>query len=84
LFGRQQFSPATVAQTVVSASPNLCNYCATRLIFNIKDKQPVGAPGHKAPGLKQLGKNPRTQQHGPAANLKGASLFIEEAPNQKL
>jgi hypothetical protein len=44
--------------------------------YNIKDKQSVGAPGHKAPGLKQLGKNPRTQQHGPAANLKGASLFI--------
>ena len=43
---------------------------------NIKDKQSVGAPGHKAPGLKQLGNNPRTQQHGPAANLKGASLFI--------
>jgi hypothetical protein len=74
--------------------------CYAPNISNIKDKQSVGAPGHKAPGLKQLGRNPRTQQHGPAANLKGASLFIganddgprlprireqyEEAPNQKL
>ena len=52
--------------------------CYASNISNIKDKQSVGAPGHKAPGLKQLGKNPITARGIQSVALPATTLGLSD------